>query len=120
MPIAEGGNLAKPERLAFYTGSIEATLHVATQIASALAAAHVKKIIHRDVKPANVLFTGTGHQCLLTDFGICLVRDKPRNTETKEVVGPWAFMAPELEEGGQLDVSPAADICSLGKVIYFL
>jgi serine/threonine protein kinase len=56
----------------------------------------------------------------LTDFGICLIRDLDRSTEVSEVVGPTQFIAPELEGGGQLKVSPAADIYSLGKVIYFM
>jgi serine/threonine protein kinase len=56
----------------------------------------------------------------LSDFGICLIREAPRITETTEVVGPRAFMAPELEDGSRLDVTPAADVYSLGKVIYYM
>src|SRR4051794_31327256 len=55
------------------------------------------------------------------DFGICLIDDgRERNTAAGEVVGPPVFMAPELEGGGQLDVTAAADVYSLGKVIFFL
>src|SRR5712692_733298 len=120
MPIAEGGDLTKSGRLGLYKGSIESTLQVAKQIASALAAAHFAGIIHRDIKPANILFTGDGHEVWLTDFGICLITKIERATETGEVVGPQSFMAPELESGGQLNVTPSADIYSLGKVIYFM
>jgi serine/threonine protein kinase len=57
----------------------------------------------------------------VSDFGICLIADRPtRHTETGEVVGPVVFMAPELEGGGQLDVTVDADIYSLGKVIYYM
>jgi serine/threonine protein kinase len=119
MPIAEGGDLSSPGRLALYKNDIDAVLQVAKQVAGALSFAHAKGMIHRDVKPQNILFTGMGHEVWLTDFGICLIREQARVTETPEVVGPRAFLAPELEEGGQLDVTPAADIYSLGKVIYY-
>ncbi|MGQ0581326.1 MAG: serine/threonine protein kinase [Reyranella sp.] len=120
MPIADGGDLSAKNRLAFYEGSIESTLQVASQLTSALAMAHERGIIHRDVKPANVLFTGNGHQIWLTDFGICLLRETDRATDTGEVVGPRDFMAPELEGGGKLDIGPAADVYSLGKLIYYM
>lgn len=120
MPIAADKSLADSGRAARYKDNIEGTLNVALQLAAALQAAHVEGIIHRDVKPANVLLTGNGHEIWLCDFGICLIRQAERHTETHEVVGPRMFMAPELEAGGQLDVTPAADIYSLGKVIYFM
>jgi serine/threonine protein kinase len=120
MAIAKDGDLNRPERLSFYKDSIESVLQVAKQAASALAAAHAASIIHRDVKPQNILFPGNGHEIWVTDFGICLLREGPRNTPADEIVGPRAFIAPELEGGGQLDVTPAADVYSLGKVIYFM
>lgn len=120
MPIAEGGDLSDRERLTIYKGSVEAVLNVAKQVASALEAAHAAGVIHRDIKPQNILFTGKGHSIWLTDFGICLIRGQDRPTDTGEVVGPHGFMAPELENGGQLDVAPAADIYSLGKVIFYM
>jgi hypothetical protein len=119
MPIAEGGDLSDPERLTIYGGSIEAVLQVAGQIAGALDAAHSAGVIHRDVKPKNILFTGKGHNIWISDFGICLIRDYERATEVGEVVGPYGFIAPELENGS-LDVSPAADVYSLGKVIFYM
>jgi hypothetical protein len=106
--------------LALYKESIDAVLQVATQVAGALDAAHKAQIIHRDVKPKNVLFTGNGHETWLTDFGICLIRQAPRLTDPPEVMGPRAFMAPELEHGGRLEVTAAADVYSLGKLVYFM
>jgi hypothetical protein len=120
MPIANGGDLDDAGRLSLYKDSIDAVLQVAKQVAGALSAAHAAKIVHRDVKPENILFTGAGHELWLSDFGICLIREAPRITEPPEVMGPRAFMAPELEQGGQPDVTPSADIYSLGKVIFYM
>jgi serine/threonine protein kinase len=120
MPVARGGDLGEAERIGLYRGSIDATVTVARQVASALAHAHKAGVIHRDVKPNNILFTGKGHDIWLTDFGICLIRGEDRNTPDGEAVGPRAFMAPELEGGGQLEVTEAVDIYSLGKLIYFM
>lgn len=120
MPIANGGDLDAPGRIQLYKGLIDGVVQVGKQIADALTIAHEASIIHRDIKPANILFTGNGHEVWVTDFGICLLREKPRLTEPGEVVGPRAFMAPELEDGGNLDVTPAADVYSLGKVLYFM
>jgi serine/threonine protein kinase len=119
MPLAQG-DLSNPERLAAYKKNLDSVLIVAKHITQALIAAHTTGIIHRDVKPQNILFKGIGHDIWLADFGICLIRENPRGTETGEKVGPRDFMAPELEEGGQLEVTPAADLYSLGKVIYFM
>ena len=77
-------------------------------------------MIHRDVKPANVLFKDVDNVPWLSDFGICLLSDAERVTETSEVAGPWAFMAPEVESGGRLDISNAADVYSLGKLIFYM
>lgn len=59
MPIAEGRDLSDPDRLSLYENSLDGVLIVAKQIASALKAAHAVEVIHRDVKPENVLFTGS-------------------------------------------------------------
>lgn len=119
-PIAEGGDLSQPGRVAIYKDSIDSVVQVGKQLSAALGAAHVQKVIHRDVKPENVLFTGNGHEIWLGDFGICLLRGRTRLTEADEKVGPHSFLAPELDDGGQLDATPAADVYSLGKVLYFM
>ena len=118
MPLAENGDLEG--RVGFYKGNLDGALQVAKSIASALKAAHAAGVVHRDVKPQNILFPEQSHEVWLADFGICLIRDLDRTTLEDEVVGPVQFMAPELESGGHLDVSPAADVYSLGKVIYFM
>ncbi len=118
MPLARGGDLSK--RVSMYEGNLDGTLIVAKQIASALEAAHALGIVHRDVKPQNILFPEQSNEIWLTDFGICFVLDGVRPTGDEEVVGPWAFMAPELEHGGTLQVRPSADVYSLGKLIYYM
>jgi serine/threonine protein kinase len=118
MPLADGGDLSK--RVLMYKGSLDSVIIVSKQLCRGLHAAHSANIIHRDIKPENILFTGTGHDAVLTDFGICLIRSEARITDAGEVVGPWAFMPPEVEGGGELDVTPAGDIYSLGKLIYYM
>lgn len=120
MPIADGGDLGQKGRVALYKDSIDGVVQVGRQLADALGAAHAAGVIHRDVKPGNVLFTGVGHEVWLSDFGICLLREHMRVTSSDEVVGPRMFLAPELEDGSRLDVTPSADVYSLGKVLYYL
>lgn len=79
---------------------------------------HRADIVHRDLKPENILiFSGTPK---ISDFGICLVANENRLTSTSEAVGPRFYMAPELEDGKNLDVSPSSDVYSLGKILYFI
>jgi len=107
--------------VANFKNSLDSTLIIAKQIAEALDLVHKKGIIHRDVKPENILFKGDGTDCLLADFGICLVMGQERGTNTGEVVGPRHFIAPEIEGGGVIeDVDASVDIYSLGKIIYYI
>ncbi|WP_165823566.1 protein kinase domain-containing protein [Metarhizobium album] len=119
MPIAHGGNLARIAAELYM--DLSRVLDIAIQVAEALKAAHAANIVHRDIKPENILLSGDGDHVWVCDFGVCLIDDgRPRGTLDDEVVGPVMFMAPELEGGGNLDVTAAADIYSLGKLIYFL
>jgi len=84
------------------------------QIADALQYAHNQKIIHRDVKPENMLL-GRRHEVLLSDFGIALVTQSSRYQGTHDVVGTVAYMAPEQIQGKP---RPASDQYALGVVVY--
>ena len=83
-------------------------------ILDALDAAHAIGIVHRDVKPANVLVSA-GDRVKLTDFGIALAADDARLTRTG-VIGTQAYLAPECFDTGQ--AGPAADLWALGATLY--
>jgi hypothetical protein len=93
------------------------TLRLARDIASALAAAHAKEIIHRDVKPKNILLRTLDH-AVLGDFGIAHISDTTQLTSTDEKVRAHWFGPPEAEAGKIENPAPSFDVYSLGKVIY--
>ena len=86
---------------------------VGAQVAAALTAAHADGIVHRDVKPANVMVTGTGVK--LVDFGISAAVGA-LDDHDGQLLGTPAYLAPERIEGGP--VRPATDVYALGLVLY--
>src|SRR6266542_718043 len=89
---------------------------VGLRLLATLEAAHRAGIVHRDVKPSNVLVRDDG-TTKLTDFGTASLTGDPELTVTGVVVGSPAFMAPEQIKG--LEVGPATDLWALGATLYF-
>ncbi len=90
------------------------TLHFATQIAKALDHAHSRGLVHRDIKPHNVMVLKNG-SVRVTDFGIARIMSKS-NTLTKEALGSVHYISPEQAKGGRVD--HRSDLYSLGVVMY--
>jgi serine/threonine protein kinase len=88
---------------------------IAAQIAAGLAVAHAKGIVHRDVKPANIIVAPDG-RVKIVDFGIAKLSDQSRLTRDGTAVGTAGYMAPEQIRGDAVD--PRTDVWALGIVLY--
>ena len=113
--LVDGRDLHERIALAGPPPASREALAIAVQVAAALAYAHARGVIHRDVKPHNVLLTEDGH-AKLTDFGIARVLDAPALTDPGRVLGTGDYVAPEQAQGRPLD--GRADIYALGVMLY--
>jgi formylglycine-generating enzyme required for sulfatase activity len=102
------------------TGPLEAAeiVRLGRQIAEGLAAAHATGLIHRDIKPGNVLIEGGHQRVKITDFGLARTADDASLTQSGVLAGTPMYMAPEQAQGDSLD--HRADLFSLGSVLYVM
>ena len=112
MEFVDGVNLE--HRLACRAMTLDDSAEVGRAVASALAVVHGQGLIHRDVKPANILLPESGG-AKLTDFGIARLLDSAHLTSTAEVLGTPLYLSPEQAKGGE--IGSATDIYSLGLVL---
>jgi serine/threonine protein kinase len=116
----EGGTLADiPEGLLGIL-DLDTRLLWCEQIAYALAHAHSKGVIHRDIKPDNILISLDHGLARLCDFGLVYFEDGERVTATMEQVGSRYYIAPESEDGRAESIGPSTDLYSLGKLLYYV
>ena len=113
LELVNGVSLAETLR----RGPLDAdrTEQLGIEMSGALAYVHDQGIVHRDVKPANILIDEQG-RAKLTDFGIAHLVDATRHTAPATAIGTAAYIAPEQLDGST-DVGPATDVYSLGLVL---
>ena len=117
MSCIEGDNLAK---VMHDRGRLapDFTRRIVREVADALAYAHARGVVHRDIKPDNILLDGDGGRALITDFGIARAAEAAtRLTATGMAIGTPAYMAPE-QAAGDREVDGRTDLYSLGVVAY--
>jgi eukaryotic-like serine/threonine-protein kinase len=114
MEYLPGGTL-KDKIMSEGTLSPQTAVEVALQVAEALQCAHERGVIHRDIKPRNILITGSGH-VKVADFGIARAAEATTISGLGDILGSAKYMSPEQAAGER--VGAASDLYSLGVVLY--
>ena len=116
MEYVEAGSLA--DQLRKELPSPRDAARLLMNVARALHSAHQNGVVHRDMKPANILLDSNGTP-KVADFGIAKrLKDDAKLTRTGDVIGTPTYMAPEQAKGNSRHVGPAADVYSLGVILY--
>jgi serine/threonine protein kinase len=115
-----GGSLADMAQVVLLDFSLSLRLRWCEFLCETLHAAHEAGVIHRDVKPENVLISEDRQIVRLCDFGLVFEEGNERITATMEQTGSRFYIAPESEEGRAEDVDRRTDIYGTGKLLYYL
>ncbi|HEX2543970.1 MAG TPA: serine/threonine-protein kinase [Ramlibacter sp.] len=113
MELLQGTELR--DRMAQGPLPLDVALDIGAQVASALAAAHASGVVHRDIKPGNIMLVGNG-QAKIMDFGIARMQSSDVRTQSGTMLGSPKYMSPEQVSGHPAD--HRSDIFSLGSVLY--
>ena len=97
----------------------EAAARVTLEVARTLEAAHAAGVIHRDLKPQNVMLRGGGTPVIL-DFGLAGVRQEEGEARTRGLFGTVSYLAPEQASGGEMGTEPRTDVYQVGVMLYEL
>jgi tetratricopeptide (TPR) repeat protein len=114
MDLIAGGSLEA--RLAAGPLAPAEAVRLTRQVAEAADYAHREGVLHRDIKPGNVLLSGRG-DAVLSDFGLAKLVGEDRLTQTGDILGTPSYMAPEQVQG-QVSLTPAVDVYALGATLY--
>jgi serine/threonine protein kinase len=114
MDLVEGRSLSSELRR---RGRLAAdrVLDLASQLLDALSAVHAAEVVHRDVKPGNVLITGTG-RVVLVDFGLAMAPSQPTSAADRRLLGSPPYVAPETLRNGEIDA--AGDLFAFGATLF--
>jgi TolB-like protein/tRNA A-37 threonylcarbamoyl transferase component Bud32 len=116
MKLAEKGSLA--ENAASLLGEPRKCVQLMAKVARAVEYAHSRGVLHRDLKPGNILLNDRGEP-LVSDFGLAKLLDGNNDlTRSLTTFGTAGFIAPEQADGAAADLTPAADVYSLGAVLF--
>src|SRR5215831_3395807 len=116
MKLAEKGSLR--ENIASLCDEPRKCAQLMAKVARAVDYAHSRGVLHRDLKPGNILLNERGEP-LVSDFGLAKLLDGPNDlTRSLTTFGTAGFIAPEQADGAAADVTPAADVYSLGAVLF--
>jgi serine/threonine-protein kinase len=113
MELLQGAELR--DRLQQGALPLDEAVEIAHQIAAALAVAHARGVVHRDIKPGNIMLVGQG-QAKIMDFGIARMKSSEVRTQSGTMMGSPKYMSPEQVGGHPVD--HCTDIFSLGSVLY--
>lgn len=113
MELLEGVELR--DRMAPGVLPLHEAVDIAAQVAAALGAAHARGVVHRDIKPGNIMLLGDGHAKIM-DFGIARMQKSEVRTDSGTMMGSPRYMAPEQVAGHAVD--RRTDIFSLGAMLY--